>query len=511
MRFLDKTIHIITLQRAAVLLVAACVPTSAVAAEHPNVLFISIDDLNDWVGVFGGHAEARTPQIDRLASEGSMIFQNAHCPGPVCGPSRSALLSGFMPHRTGIYGNSNNMLDSELVQTHATLPEYFSRHGYTTLSRGKIAHRHATARGTDAGHWMYDVWVQASGGMSVDPDSVTSRNRNLINGKPAPPSEYTARGGSEFAWGVTRDGKDQTKDYLTAQWAAQQLQQHHDKPFFLAVGLSKPHLPFYSPREFWDLFPADGNYLPEIQESDFDDILLPNGNPAGRKTLDYLWLEQNKLLNEAARAYLACCSYADHCVGVILEGLRNSPHADNTVIVLWGDHGWHLGEKLRYRKAELWSESTRCPLVVRLPGMSGRQDCHQAVNLIDLYPTLIELCRLPAKPNLDGKSFAALLQDPTQQWEPTITIRGEGNVAVHDQRWNLIYRRNGVRELYDLRHDPMEWTNLFGQEGYQQVQETLAACVPHSFAPAVKNSKSSGSSNGLDQTIRPHRIRLDLK
>ena len=157
---------------------------SARAAERPNVLFIAIDDLNDWVGVFGGHPKAQTPNLDQFAKSGCVVFQNAHCAGPVCGPSRSAILSGFMPHRSGVYGNANNMLDSKLVQTHFTMPEYFSRNGYVTISRGKIAHKHSTKSGFDSGHWMYDRWVAAAGGGGVDRKTVTSRDKNLINGRP---------------------------------------------------------------------------------------------------------------------------------------------------------------------------------------------------------------------------------------------------------------------------------------------------------------------------------------
>ncbi|MEM0970868.1 MAG: sulfatase, partial [Verrucomicrobiota bacterium] len=418
-----------------------------------------------------------------------MVFQNAHCPGPVCGPSRSALLSGFMPHRSGLYGNTTNMLDSPLVQSHATLPEYFSRNGYITLSRGKIAHVHSTDRGVDHGHWMYDEWSWTEGGAGVDKSTITSRDQNLIQGQPAESSPHTASSGSEFAWGVTRGTTEETKDHQTARWAAEQLQRSFEKPFFLAVGLSKPHLPFYSPQEFWDLFPADRSYAPEINEQDFDDILLPNGKPGGGKTPDYLWLEQHDLFNEAARSYLACSSFADHCVGVILEGLRQSSYAENTIVVIWGDHGWHLGEKLRYRKGELWSESTRCPLLIKVPGATGRNDCHRPVNLIDLYPTLVELCGLPEKTNIDGRSIAPLLKEPALNWHPTLTIRGAGNASVHDEEWNLIHRATRVRELYYLPKDPMEWSNLYDMEEGAAAKSRLEVALPTSYAESVRIRK----------------------
>lgn len=487
-------------------------------AKRPNVLFISVDDLNDWVSVFGGHPQAKTPHIERFADSGAVVFQKAHCAGPVCGPSRSALLSGFMPHRTGLYGNANNMLDSALVQKHATLPEYFSKHGYHAVSRGKIFHAHATGKGRDRGHWAFDEYVASGGGSGVDRTKVYSRDKNLINGKPGPKSKHTKGGGSEFAWGPTRGGKEETRDFQTAQWAAKQLQQTHDQPFFLAVGLSKPHLPFYAPQEFYDLYDPATTKAPEIREDDLLDILRPDGKPKAHPTPDYLWLKENNLIDTAARAYLATCSYADACLGVIFDALKKSPHYDNTIVVLWGDHGWHLGEKLRYRKASGWHESTRVPLIVRLPGMEKRQDCERLVNLIDFYPTLIELCNLPKKPILDGRSFAPLLKDPQRKWDfTTTTIFGKGNASIHDERWHYLRHADGTEELYDLDADPMEWTNLIRQMNSESesAKKRLLAHYPKKFAPVIpargSNTKENKRRGGLDSTIKPGRKLADLR
>lgn len=367
---------------------------AAQQAPPPNVLFVAIDDLNDWVSLFGGHPAAKTPHLDRFASDGAIVFQNAHGAGSICGPSRSAMLSGFMPSRSGVYGNSQNMREAPLIQRHATLPEYFSKHGYLSLSMGKIFHKHSTANGTDAGQWAFDIYNPTGSGSGVDRAKVTSRNKNLIDGKPASPSKHTKTGGSEFAWGPTAQGMEGTKDYKTAAWAAEQLQNSFEKPFFMAIGLSRPHLPFYVPQKFFDLYDPKGKYMPPIREDYLEDILTPKGKQKFRASADYLWLKENDLFDEAARAYLAACSYADACLGVIFESLKKSPHHANTIVIIWGDHGWHLGEKLRYRKGTGWSESTRMPLVVRMPGMSQRQDCTRLVNMIDFYPTLIDLCGL---------------------------------------------------------------------------------------------------------------------
>lgn len=505
------------------LLVCALLVFSAFAfAEEPrpNVLFIAVDDLNDWASSFSGHTDAKTPHLDDFADSGAVVFQNAHCPGPVCGPSRSALLSGFWPSTSGIYGNSQNMLNSKLVQAHATLPEYFAKQGYRTLSMGKIYHAHHSENGTDKGQWAFQEWHQTLGGSGVDRSKVTSRDNNLIEGKAGPASKHTSGSGSEFAWGPTRGPKEKTSDYKTALWAAEQLQTDEEKPFFLAVGLSKPHLPFYSPQEFFDLYDAEKFEANEIRKDDLDDILKPDGTTKFRPTPDYLWLEENGLIDEAARAYMAACSYADACLGVIFEALAQSPHYDNTVVVVWGDHGWHLGEKLRYRKGSGWSESTRVPLMVRLPGMSERQDSPRPVNLQDLYPTLIELCGLPGKPEIDGRSFVPLLEDPQQPWDfPALTIMSEGNASVVDERWRYIRYVDGTEEVYELSSDPMEWTNLALQDNTQikEVKRRLGGVIPEEFASPLPKQSSEEKANakkagkGIDETLLKGRNLLKLK
>ncbi len=233
-------------------------------SSQPNVLFISIDDLNDWAGPFSGNPEMLTPHIDRLAESGSVVFQNTQCAGPVCGPSRSAMMSGFMPDRTGAYGNSNNMLKSTLVQEYATLPEYFSKNGYLTITRGKIYHAHSTENGTDRGQWAWDVYVPGSGGTPVDKTKYYSRRQGIFGGKKVKDAPYSDPRGSEFGWGPTVGGKEEMSDYKTAQWAAEVLQQPSEKPFFLAVGISKPHLPWYVPQEYFDRYPLEDVVTPIV-------------------------------------------------------------------------------------------------------------------------------------------------------------------------------------------------------------------------------------------------------
>lgn len=480
-------------------LAPALAPRAHAATDsRPNVLFIICDDLNDWVGEFGGNPQALTPNMDRFVAGGSIVFQNTQCAGPVCGPSRSAFLSGFMPNKTGAYNNSENMLKSKVVQTHATLPEYFAKNGYYTLSRGKIFHKHPG----DEGQWAFQDWVPNEGGFGVDRDHLTSRNENLIDGKPAHPNSASSESigdegekGTEFSWGPTREPKEKTSDYITAQWAAQKLStMTTDKPFFMAVGISKPHLPWYVPQEYFDRHPLESIVIPEHRLDDLDDIISPGGQKKFEPTADFKWVNQDpNLFKGAVRAYLAATSYADECVGVVLDALAKSPLRDNTIVIICGDHGWHLGEKLRFRKATLWEEATRLPFMLRMPGMTDRQDCQRIISLIDLYPTLIDLCGLPPK-QIDGRSFAPLIRQPDRPWPyPAVTINGFRNACVRDERWYLIRYRDDTEEFYDMQADPMQWKNLARSKdpAIQAQIKRLAAYLPTDWTPDLPRNKKS--------------------
>jgi len=492
-----------------VLMVMLCVTLFAQKTERPNVLLIAVDDLNDWIGVYDGNSQIRTPNIDRLA-ENAIVFRNTSCAGPVCGPSRSSLLSGFMPYTTGIYGNGNNMLNSKMVQENATLPEYFSKNGYLTISKGKIFHKHITSAGVDHGHWAFDVWEQENGDGKIVTDKLYSRNKGIINGEKVPDAKYTTSGGTEFAWAPTEKGKEATKDYRTALWFADKLEEDYEKPFFMSVGISKPHLPWYIPQEFFDMYGLDTLKIPEYRDDDYDDILDKNGNIVYKPSADFLWVKQDEeLFKRAVRAYMASTSYADDCVGVVLDALSKSKYADNTIVILFGDHGWHLGEKLRFRKAELWRESTQLPFIIHLPGMTEMQYCNRNVNLIDLYPTLIDLCNLPEKSNLDGESIRPLLADPTTKWHPTVTTDGPGDHSVMSEDWHYIIRarKGGTEELYDLKNDPMEWNNLIRKQDKKarEALKYLKGYLPENDALEIPKSEKDKSIKFLDTTIKNKR------
>ncbi len=437
--------------------------------KRPNVLMIAIDDLNDWVGFLGGHPQTKTPNLDRLAAQ-SMVFENAQCPGVACNPSRSALLSGIAPYRSKMYRNQDAMRSSPVLRDAVMLPRYFSDHGYTSLGRGKIFH-HATGPGADPQSW--DILSdQQKDSIPVPPERLTNMNpfenirvdnQLLFVQKP------------RIAWKATQQPKELTTDYQNALWAAQWLtdsaEQKTPVPFFLACGIFRPHLPWTVPAEFYARFDLRQTRLPPIKDDDLADI-----RGAG-PSKEYLYAKAHHLREEVVWAYLANIAYADDCVGVILDALEKSPYAENTIVVLWSDHGWHVGEKLRYKKSTLWEETARTVLLIKAPGLQpGRTK--RPVSLVDLYPTLIELAGLPDKTGLSGRSIAPLLKDPEIQWNyPAITSSPAGH-SFRTERWRYIARTNGAEELYDHDNDPHEWSNLADDPQYNAVKDKLRKFLP---------------------------------
>lgn len=452
--------------------------------DKPNVLFVAIDDLNDWVGCMGGNPQVKTPNFDKFYANGGMVMYKAHSPATVCCPSRSALLTGVHAHKTGVYGNTNNLKYAPKAKNLVTMPEYFSANGYLSLTMGKIFHRHNyTDRKNDHGEWAFDEYYNTLGGMGP------LSNERPVNGLPNLEDEnpssyhYTA-----FDWGPTKEN-DETEmmDYKTAKWAADQFQNRDfEKPFFMAVGISKPHLTWYVPQKYFDMYPLDEIELPNTIPDDLEDIFDKFGVQAYQPQDTWRRVEKYGRHKEAVRAYLATITFVDDCLGVLLDGLADSKYADNTIVVLWGDHGWHLGEKQKYGKTQLWQESCRVPLMVKVPGITpNNKRCNGLVNLIDLYPTLIELCNLPANPKNDGRSFAELLSNPDMQWNfPTLTTNSFNEHRIYDGRYSYIYHESrGIEQLYDHQNDSMEWTNLAGKTEYAEIKQRMIELLPESNEP----------------------------
>lgn len=436
-----------------------------------NVLFIAVDDMNDWVGCLGGNPQAITPNMDRLAKDKAMVMNKAYCASTVCCPSRSAILTGKRPASTGVYGNKQNLKNAVNAKDVVTMPEYFAKHGYHTLSTGKIFHKHPTTEGMDEGQWAFKEFFDSAGS-----------NGGML-WKQSPGGEDSD--GEEFRWGATKGPVENTKDYLSSKWAADQLKRDFEgKPFFLALGISKPHLPWEVPQQFYDLYPLETFKTVEIVRNDLDDIIDKTGNKLFKADSRFLATDKANMHKEAQRAYLANISYVDFCLGLVFDALEKSKYAKNTIIMIWGDHGWHLSEKLKYGKTDLWEESDRVPFIVGVPGMTpGNFKSDAVVNLLDMYPTLVELCGLPANSENEGRSFAPVLKNPKMEWNhPTLTTYNYKNHSLTDGRYRYtVYggkKGQGAEELYDHSIDPMEHKNLASNPEYASVIERLKKFVP---------------------------------
>ncbi|MDI6451342.1 sulfatase [Anaerobaca lacustris] len=444
------------------------------AGQRPNVLFIAIDDQNDWVGPLGGHPLARTPNLDRLSARGT-TFLNAHVQSPLCNPSRTSLMLGLRPTTTGVYGLAPWFRTLPQWQDRVTLPQHFKAHGYRTLTTGKIYH--GGVGGLQQRAAEFDVWGPP-GGVGVKPE------KKLI--PPTPMGNHPL-----MDWGVFPHRDEDKQDYKVASWAVEHLRDMpKEQPFFLAAGFFLPHVPCYATQKWFDLYPDDDRLLPPIRNDDRDDTprfswyvhwQLPE--PRLR------WVRQNNQWRNLVRSYLACTSFIDAQVGRLLDALEESGQADDTIVVLWGDHGYHLGEKGITGKNTLWERSTRVPLIFAGPGVKAGQRCTRPAELLDMYPTLIELCGLTERDDLEGISLVPQLRDAEAKRErPAITSHNQGNHGIRSERWRYIRYADGSEELYDHETDPNEWTNLGGDPKFASVLEEHRRWLPEIDVPPAPGS-----------------------
>jgi choline-sulfatase len=440
------------------------------STPQKNVLFLCFDDLNDWLGCLGGHPQVQTPNIDRLAKQG-VLFRNAHCQAPICTPSRNSVLTGRRPTSTGIYGLQPGIRNVPELRSLVTLPQHFGASGYKTMAAGKIFHD-----GQGGGEWNGPTFV---GGY-----------KNVPKKKLAQPS---ADPNPLMDWGVWPERDEDHDDTQLANWAEARLAETagSDTPWFLGVGFRSPHVPCYASQKWFDLYPETTLRLPEVAPDDRSDTpefswYLHWSLPEPRRS----WLEKNQQWKPLVRSYLASISFVDSLVGRVLLALERSGQANNTLIVLWSDHGWHLGEKEISGKNSLWEESTHVPLIIAGPGIRpGR--CDQSVELLDLFPTLCELASLPMPAGLEGHSLLPQLKRPgTKRAWPAITTHNPGNHSVRTNDWRYIRYADGSEELYDRRNDPNEWTNLAARPERAKLKTELAQWLPKTEKPHVPNSQS---------------------
>jgi arylsulfatase A-like enzyme len=450
--------------------------------RHPNVLFIAVDDMNDWTAGLGGYAgKVYTPNQQRLAKMG-VAFVNAHTASPVCCPSRGAVMTGLRPSTSGIYNNG------QWWKPHMpgvkTIPQYFKENGYYAAGVGKI-HHHTWGSNPPC---QWDEYKRMQ--FDNEWDLPNRLNYPWNENRPPVPKKYPFNGLAsarhEFDWGVLDKPEDQFGDAVSVTWAIDFLKRKHTKPFFLACGTFRPHLPWYIPKQYLEMYPLDEIELPTIRPGDLDDIPAEGKKLAKARRGDFERIAAAGKWKEAIQAYLASITFADAQVGRLLDAIGASPYAENTVIVFWSDHGWHLGEKNHWHKMTLWEEGTRVPFYLAGPGIRRGGNCPRPVGLVDIYPTLIELCGLAEKPELDGTSLVPLLENPFAEWSrPAITEFHPGQCAVRSQHWRYIRYQDGTEELYDHRIDPNEWHNLAGDKQYTEVKRRHAQWIPKHIAPAA--------------------------
>ena len=453
----------------------------AQAADRPDILFIAIDDMNDWITPLDGHPQAITPNMERLAERG-LLFSNAHSPAVVCNASRTSMLTGLRPSTTGVYFNQNPWRENERATSVRTLPGYFMDSGYETVGSGKIFHSNNNDR--TAWNSYYPSF-----------DHERPNEATPSGGLPANGNDF---GGTTFDWGPIVAEDAATADGQLADWMARHLNTASDGPQFNSVGFRRPHQPWYVPYKYFDMHPIEAVKLPPIVENDLDDVpdaalignFVTEGGSVNGQTNQQLheWVLRNDQWHEAVQGNLASITYVDAMLGRVLDGLDRSGRADNTIIVVFGDHGFHVGEKSSYAKKTLWRESTRVALFIVAPGVSQPGTRTDApVSLLDLYPTLTELAGLPTPAHAEGTSLMPLLENPDAAWDrPVVTTNGYRNHSITGDRYHYIRWSDGSEELYDFATDPHEFTNLASDPEMMAVKSNFAKWLPDENAPDVR-------------------------
>jgi len=445
-------------------------PVSAVGAKggaKPNVLFISIDDLNDWIEPLGGHPQARTPNLKR---------SRAYCPNPSCCPSRTAIMTGLAPYTSGVYSNYQDW--REVIKDYKSIGKYFRENGYYSGGAGKIYHYHMVDPSCWDEYWpsqtknMPDEYLPQEHKADYDPERDIYKTINM----PEFENMYKM-----FDWASLDVDDSVMGDYQSVEWASTQLRKDHEKPFFLACGIYRPHVPWYVPKEYFEMFDLETIRLPKVLEGDLDDLServrdIAHRGGGGGYHKHVLEAGQWK---RAVRGYLASIAFADAMFGRLLDALKKSRYADNTVVVVWSDHGWQLGEKEHWRKFALWENVLKSVLMMRVPkgtvglpeGSRNGAVCKRIVSLQDIYPTLVSLCGLAERDNIDGNSLVPLLKDPEARWQaPAVSTYDFGEFSIRTERFRYSVYIDGSEELYDHRRDPEEWINLATDPEYARVK-----------------------------------------
>lgn len=455
----------------AAILAAVSLATASMSqaqTERPDIVFIIVDDLNDWIGALGGHPDAISPNMDSLADRG-MLFTQAYCNSPQCRPSRTSLNHGVYPFRTGTYFNSKDKGETKI--TTPTMQMYFGNNGYRVASGGKVHH---TGPGNNG-------------------DSILKRP-----GDPKPPpreDKFNALNPPDDGYAL-KVADEEMGDYKVASWAIEEWETAHDKPLFMSVGFFRPHRPLQVPAPYFEQFPLESIKRPtEPIEDDWND--MPEfarrlARTHAHKALhsgglsDHEYMVKNDQWDATIQAYQASVAFVDKQIGRFLDALKNNPRGRETVIMLVSDHGWHLGEKKHWCKGALWEQTTHIPFIVHAPGITPGSVSTQPVSLIDVFPSLADLAGLPLPDYLDGTSIKPQLADPTSPRPPAISSYGEGNTAIRTERWRYIRYEDGSEELYDHSVDSDEWNNLANDPAHTKTKQTLTKFIPENQHPGLK-------------------------
>ena len=515
--------------------------------ENPNILFIIVDDLNDYIGVLNGHKQAKTPNIDKLANEATN-FKNAHANVPVCQPSRNSLFTGILPHRSKDFGWTPHFKQPHL-KNKTTFIELLKQNNYETYGTGKILHANKRNYWSEWGiEEKYNYGPHAS---NISQDGIDGhplvpepfKSVNIVDGSFSPlsniPYVLDSLGNRvEIGWRYNKKEKfnyideierDLMPDEMHAEWICNKLTElnkiNNKNPFFMAVGFVKPHTPLYAPKKYFDMYPLENIILPEIKEDDIKDTHYTKNYPKSTMGLHYYEkltesYRGNKGLRQFLRAYLACISFVDDLVGKILNGLEKNNFSKNTIVILTSDHGWQMGQKNYLYKNSPWEESTKIPLIIKIPG-SMPSVVLEPVSLIDIFPTIIEMCNLKFETNkkanrrkvnsLDGNSLFELIKKPSsKRWAGSsgaLTMLGVGinkttagigvnknksapwhieieqqlddslikkqNYSLRNRDFRYILYKDGNEELYDHQIDTHEWNNLSENHDYRKIKKKM--------------------------------------
>jgi len=502
-----------------------------VAQDKPNVLFISVDDLNDWTGISKGHPDVKTPNLDRLAKRG-VYFSNAHAAVAVCTPSRLSVLSSLSPVTTGCYTNKSGTPNQEVWNEVNLLPAHFRQNGYRTMGCGKIEGHACWAIEDDfENQKLWDERRPRVYGLTEK--MMKDGNRyGAPDFYPFPMGGsgtmyYNKAHGTNFpgfslcAGPIDRDYLPEGKmpDEINVEWAIERLQKDYDKPFMLGVGFLRPHVPYTAPREYFDLYPLNKIDIPKALDDEFSDIpiygkAMAEGitDPGAEMIVNTISPTYRK---ELVQGYLASISFMDTQLGHLLDALDKSKYGKNTIIVLWSDHGQCFGEKRNWRKNNLWNEATVAPMLWVVPGEIAKGQVNKnAVSLLDIYPTLTDLCGLDQNQRHDGENILPLLKDMTvKRKNPVISTWTYGSHSVRVDKWRYIHYYDGSEELYDEEKDYGEHINLAKDPNFKQVISELKKCLPQDvYKPTAKNKQFNLINNRVKRwTKNPSSMPLWLK